>query len=98
MFFMWNYNNVTLCFNHRNEREANRIGLILMATAGYDPLMAYEAFDKMGQSYDDNVVIRFKDMEEAYNLYKEVKSSTNLRSKEDASKVEILMLVCFQKY
>ena len=31
-----------------------------MATAGYDPLMAYEAFDKMGQSYDDNVVIRFK--------------------------------------
>lgn len=75
---MSNHNNVTFCFNHRNEREANRIGLILMATAGYDPLMAYEAFDKMGQSYDDNVVIRFKDMEEAYNLYKEVKSSTNL--------------------
>ena len=98
MFFMSNYNNVTFCFNHRNEREANRIGLILMATTGYDPLMAYEAFDKMGQSYDDNVVIRFKDMEEAYNLYKEVKSSTDLQSKEDASEVEILMLVCFQKY
>lgn len=46
---MSNYNNATFCFNHRNEREANHIGLMLMASAGYDPLVAPRVFKKIGR-------------------------------------------------
>ena len=77
---MSNYNNVTFCFNHRNESEANHIGLMLTASAGYDPQAAIEAFKKIGQIYDDNILKRSKEMGNALVVYREVKSLMNLNT------------------
>jgi predicted Zn-dependent protease len=38
---------VALPFSHSQETEADRIGLILMAKAGYDPRIALEVWDRM---------------------------------------------------
>lgn len=77
---MSNYNNITFCFNHRNEREANHIGLMLMEFAGYDPQAAIEAFKKIGQIYDDNILKGSKEMGNALVVYREVKSLMNLNA------------------
>nr|XP_023919979.1 uncharacterized protein LOC112031517 [Quercus suber] len=63
-----------------NEREANHIGLMLMASAGYDPQAAIEAFKKIGQIYDDNILKRSKEMGNALVVYREVKSLMNLNT------------------
>ena len=48
-FSFLNYNNVTICFIHNGEVEADYIGLMLMASAGYDPLVAPKVFKKIGR-------------------------------------------------
>ena len=48
-FFFLNYNNVTICFIGSGEVEADYIGLMLMASAGYDPLVAPKVFKKIGR-------------------------------------------------
>lgn len=48
IFFKKNYDNVTICFIHSGEVEADYIGLMLMASAGYDPLVAPKVFKKIG--------------------------------------------------
>ena len=78
MFFMSNYNNATLCFNYRNEGEANHIGLMLMASAGYDPQAAIGVLEKLGQTCNKDLL---KDqMGEMFAVFKKVKDYMNLRS------------------
>ena len=48
-FFFLNNNNVTIFFFHNGEVEADYIGLMLMASAGYDPLVAPRVFKKIGR-------------------------------------------------
>ena len=78
MFFMSNYNNATLCFNYRNENEANYTGLMLMASAGYDPQTAYGVFEKSGQTFNKNILK--EEVGEVFAVFKQVKDYMNLRS------------------
>ena len=78
MFFMSNYNNATLCFNCRNEREANYTGLMLMASAGYDPQSALGVAEKSGETFNKNILK--EEAGEVFAVFKQVKDYMNLRS------------------
>lgn len=43
---MSNYNNVTFDFLHRREEEADYIGFMLMASAGYNPKVAARIYKR----------------------------------------------------
>ena len=50
IIFFKNYNDVTICFIQSGEVEADYIGLMLMASTGYDPLVvAPKVFKKIGR-------------------------------------------------
>jgi predicted Zn-dependent protease len=71
--------------------EADHIGLLLMASAGYDPLVAPKVFKKIGRSDGEHknhpsglqraiLLSNSKVMEEAHAMYEEVKAGRDVRT------------------
>jgi predicted Zn-dependent protease len=89
---MSNCNNVTSCFLHRREVEADYIGLMLMASAGYNPRVAPKLFKKKiggegginsthpSGSKRAKLLKKPKVMNKALAVYEEVKAGEGVRS------------------
>lgn len=92
LFVTSNHKNVTFYFLHRREAEADYIGLMLMASAGYNPQVAPIVYEKkLGgeggiQSTHPSGIKRAKllqkpkVMNNALAVYKEVKDGEGVRS------------------
>ncbi|KAK7845146.1 hypothetical protein CFP56_009921 [Quercus suber] len=69
-----------LLSSHSNEREANHIGLMLMASAGYDPQTVIGILEKSGQTFNKNLLKEAEKAKEVFAVFKKVKDYMNLRS------------------